>query len=1301
MTKNDRRGYSTMASHGDKNELSNNSNSNSNSNSNNNNNNNNNGDNNYTDYISSRAIAAMASASSSFDDNIDDNSATLPRSNTKRHFHQQQKQSSLPLASAGGSGSGGGGAVVELSSLFRSSDSQQQEEEEEEENCSTTSSRRRRNSNSKQSAAAAAAAAAASNSLSSITNKTTNSTTNTTTTNIQPPLQRKVKTGGGGVWGINFMGLNSNNNNNIISSSSNDYSLGSIQEEGSDEEDEDPIMEVMDYLEDEIDEHTYDELIPLQIRMALEDQVFGWDHFFSNILGHVSFTVGSYLLTFWIITFIVLHQVPWGGHDGSGSNGSDGNISGGGGGSSNHNNPWGMPHELFSFIRTAISIGSAISTFRTIRRRRRVWLRHPYGSAAYLAAQQGGDQAGQQRQSSSLEEADRRARRFVLGSKLWAKMQRNYMKRRNKYLARGVSRKLMKAQKMFERRHRNRVKLIRSTSASSLIDHHHGGGGSAAAGGGGRSGAGSSGKKRAVASALTRHGHESSHHERVRMLAATPGTTPTSESAAAAAGTRNRFDYSEDDDAGTGSMSGASSIDGGSTSLTEDQTTGDYHSFVPPGLYAMDSRTLPNFAMESVSHDQMPFAHGEIKKIPYVHGGFFGAAPFMLTNPHWIAILRILMPDVYVEISKRASYAPAPRLIHWAENNPVVAAYGTAHEIEFSGKVPTLEWDVFLDPYLVNRVEIVLREKEAFLSQLQRQKDARKKSRESKTDESCANETEEEGDKTEDTQTPQSNSPPVNAADERLVLLYYDKEIKRRTAILVDRMLIAHGNVAQLVLEQTGYFKKYNFSRVKRTRKTLGGGIFARQWLSVYSEAMKLGMGYDNDVDDEVSDSGTDGSLEEREDFEFYTEIKDGGDQNKDVALAHSQREIASPDSKSATQSLDAGAFRTPVRDESGGPPRKIVMMRSDESEDDDADGMSTDGEGSITSLRSDRTPRRSAARRKRRYGKRLPTQTLEQVDATSLHKASVCPDKSISESISLLKPIMQCSAPFGLVMDMKSRHVSRQVWALVIDFLRDSGARVEGVASFIVEEVRDITQYCSSSVNEIVFVHSAGDLQHGCHNGQINRGDRVFFNAGSLLWDYPNLYDTDVVKNILWHRFQPCFDEQGIKEGYRLKPYAKITNPSRSSPKNQIFYESESETCDESTLDDGDSTTSDLFARLLIADRKKKSLSEMDFVYEEAPDGVCSTIQQYKEYYQLSIGLYVQEFAIDEVAISLIVKHVNSNLHVYDLGLSWGGINGLTVKGIQPGRFTATDGLWNQRYGGMPWKKELKPSSSVVIDRE
>ena len=329
------------------------------------------------------------------------------------------------------------------------------------------------------------------------------------------------------------------------------------------------LMEVMDFLEDEIDEHTYDDLIPLQIRMALEDQVFGWDHFLSNILGHVVYTVGSYLLTFWLITFVVLHEVPWGRH-------AEDDPSRGG-----PNSPWGMPHGLFSFVRTALSLGSAVSTFRTIRRRRRVWLRHPYGDAA-LAGREA------ERQQSSLEEADQRARRFVLGSKLWSRMQRGYLKRKEKYLSKRVNRKLLRAQRMFERRHRNRIRLLRSTSASSLID------------------AAASGTRKAMASALTRHGHESSHHERVRMLAAAPGALRRKDS----------FGSITDLDDDTASL--GSSIGGASTGLVDNQL--EYRGVAPPGQHPLDSHTLPNFAMESVSHDQMPFAHGEIKKIPYVHG---------------------------------------------------------------------------------------------------------------------------------------------------------------------------------------------------------------------------------------------------------------------------------------------------------------------------------------------------------------------------------------------------------------------------------------------------------------------------------------------------------------------------------------------------------------------------------------------------------------------------------------------------------------------------------------------------------
>ena len=311
-------------------------------------------------------------------------------------------------------------------------------------------------------------------------------------------------------------------------------------------------MEVMDFLEDEIDGHTYDDLIPLQLRMALEDQVFGWDHLASNILGHLGFTVGSYLLTFWVITFVVLRQAPWGGTGGDDPH-------------PRSNNPLGMPHGLFALLRTTISVGAAISAFRTVRRRRHVWLRTPHGDGGSYANLAPGSREFRRRQSG-LEEADRRARRFVLGSRLWAQMQRSYDKRRDRYLARRVKARLLKAERAFERGRRRRARLLRSASACSLTGE----------------GAGTLSPARAdVASARTRHDVESDHHRRVRMLAGAAG---------------------EDDDAGS--------------VLTEDT--------LPTQLRrsssSMNSHTLPNFAMESISHDQMPFADGEIKKMPYVHG---------------------------------------------------------------------------------------------------------------------------------------------------------------------------------------------------------------------------------------------------------------------------------------------------------------------------------------------------------------------------------------------------------------------------------------------------------------------------------------------------------------------------------------------------------------------------------------------------------------------------------------------------------------------------------------------------------
>ncbi|EJK55149.1 hypothetical protein THAOC_25147, partial [Thalassiosira oceanica] len=89
---------------------------------------------------------------------------------------------------------------------------------------------------------------------------------------------------------------------------------------------------MMDFL-GEIDKHKFDDLFPL------EDQVLGWDRFLSSILGHGVYTLGSYLITFWMITFV-----------------------------------------------TTVCLLSAKSTFSTIRRwrrrwRRRVWFRPPHDGA--------------------------------------------------------------------------------------------------------------------------------------------------------------------------------------------------------------------------------------------------------------------------------------------------------------------------------------------------------------------------------------------------------------------------------------------------------------------------------------------------------------------------------------------------------------------------------------------------------------------------------------------------------------------------------------------------------------------------------------------------------------------------------------------------------------------------------------------------------------------------------------------------------------------------------------------------------
>lgn len=732
---------------------------------------------------------------------------------------------------------------------------------------------------------------------------------------------------------------------------------------------------VIDRIEDEVEVHAYDDLVPLDIKLALEDKVFGWTHLTSSIIGHIFFTGGAYWLTFQIVSIAFGHA------------------------------PITNMEAWVSWLRTFLCLWAAITTFRMVRRRRHVWFRSAYGSSAY--------KLDAERRRKQVAETDRTTAlgRFV-----------------QTFRHRRVMSKLRKAETQFakkQRRNQETLKLRRSNSSSDVME---------------------------FSSPLS---------ERQRLLARTESDVNHASSI-------------------TDSETEAASLSSVSTSLA----TPLKRQHRRPSF-----NTKPTYRMHSYAHDEILMDEA-IRVVPYAHGGFFGAAPFLLSNPHWISLLRHLMPDVYVEISRRVAINPPSRLIHWAENNPVVAAYGAAHALEQNGggdvndssssHIPNLEWDVFLDPVLVRRVQLVLDQHNEFRMQ-----------------KLSADRTEEQSE---------------------VIEAYYKKELRRRSLQLVDKMLIAHGNTLHLAVEQLGVLKDFNYSRVKRTRRTLGGGIYARQWMAVFAEALKLGVCHEDE---------------------------DG--------------EPASPSKPSAGES------------------KKIA---------------------SLFALAE-----------------------------------STCPDTNIEESIKLVERITRTKKPLGLVLDIKSRHVPHHIWAIVVDTLRTAGIRVEGVASFCIDEIRDLSRFSKiGPIPGMIFCHSAGDVQQACHHGKIQSGDMIFFNAGCLL-------KSNALSN--WSDLMASFDPRNVKESYVIEPCG---------------------------LPKGQSTM-----------------------------GSC--LQDYKERFNFQIGVYCQEFAIDEAAVQILVKLVNQNPTLYDLGFSWGGINGITIKGIAPGRFTRTDGYWNQRHIGQYWDYDLHPPPSVPMN--
>lgn len=91
--------------------------------------------------------------------------------------------------------------------------------------------------------------------------------------------------------------------------------------------------------------------------------------------------------------------------------------------------------------------------------------------------------------------------------------------------------------------------------------------------------------------------------------------------------------------------------------------------------------------------------------------------------------------------------------------------------------------------------------------------------------------------------------------------------------------------------------------------------------------------------------------------------------------------------------------------------------------------------------------------------------------------------------------------------------------------------------------------------------------------------------------------------------------------------------------------------------------------------------------------------LKGFKQYYNLHIFGYVQEFDIDESAVKLLIDLVNLRTDIFDLGFAFGNVNNNKVAAsIEPSLINGTTGLSTQILVGSFWNNSLPFYSRLVI---
>jgi hypothetical protein len=563
---------------------------------------------------------------------------------------------------------------------------------------------------------------------------------------------------------------------------------------------------------------------------------------------------------------------------------------------------------------------------------------------------------------------------------------------------------------------------------------------------------------------------------------------------------------------------------------------------------------------------------------------------------------------------------------------------------------PALEWDLFLDPTIVKRVDVALGTVDELELKLRKARIKRQGRRKVMSATATANTDDNEDDDDDNFDLSQCHTTA-------------QIEVDRLISQLLRRTIIAHGSLSHLVLEALGVMPNYNFGNViKSSRDVVSVGGVSRSSLSGGPSTPSRNIRRPSSPmsNNNCTFASWDVDEEDRRDFEALLHNPSNGKSIVDRPGRSVSHSSSSGRSKgmflenwlhvfARTLSLlsvekmilkrDSSNCHTDTLDETRDNSNNLHVSTF-HNDDYDSEYLTNDDMLSPTTLTTSSVF--GSCGLSLCYGSDHVT-SIERGTHKSTFPRNPHASHKMSQDIERIKVLL--GEPLRLVLDLKSRRVPPRVWSALIDSLRTRGLIIDGVGSFDMDESRLIGKGCSCPLNPILFFHSVGDLQRACHANEVKRGDIAYFNGGSLMWKRSSIIEaagccggSNVDINTTNHHAD---DHKSPKDvgAYSFQPYAY----------------------------------------------PRSSLSDWERV-------MCkSTLEDYRRHFNLKIGVYVQEFSISPEALDALSIFINKHSDIYDQGLAFGGVNGTAVKDVHG------DGYWNQRYMGRSWDFEARPSKEMT----